>query len=84
MPADFWALFRRVWCAVLPVFSLFAHDVRTIFKNRSTVIISRLSFSLALRVDQHLCLLGPLREHRKSSRRHRQQGRGHSLQRQRS
>lgn len=37
---DFWArLFRRVRHAVLPVFLLFAHDVRTIFKNRSTVII---------------------------------------------
>lgn len=32
-------LFQRVWYAILPVFLLFAHDVKTIFKNRSTVIV---------------------------------------------
>ena len=38
--ADFWQrLFGRVRGAVLPVFLLFAHDVRTIFKNRATVFI---------------------------------------------
>ena len=37
---DFWSqLFARVGRAILPVFLLFAHDVRTIFKNRATAFI---------------------------------------------
>ena len=37
---DYWTqLFGRVRRAILPVFLLFAHDVRTIFKNRATVFI---------------------------------------------